>query len=158
MLGFDRPRQDISIGREHRAARDAVVLIDMTSFTKFEISGSGAAGFLQYLAVANVERPPGSACYTQLCNARGGIEADVTLLRRSEDCFWLITGSAFGVRDRNWIDLTLREYRQSRGKQGAVEIRDITSAYGVLNLAGPLSRAVLQKVCDEDVSQPASRS
>ncbi len=171
VFGFDRPQQDITVGREHLAAREAVVLIDMSSFTKFEISGPQACGFLQYLAVANVDREPGGATYTQLCNERGGIEADVTIIRRSQDCFWLITGSGLGVRDRHWIETSLKKYRAQHGnswrsqgeqwvrtnaqKSNAVEIRDITSAYGVINLAGPLARKVLAKVCDDDVSHEA---
>jgi len=178
--GFDRPQQDVTVGREHRAAREAVVLIDMSSFTKFEISGREACAFLQYLAVANVDREPGGATYTQLCNERGGIEADVTIIRRSRDCFWLITGSGLGVRDRHWIESHLQagqqassdgqwtrsgeQWIQSSGEQsvprnvpefGQVEIRDITSAHGVINLAGPLARKVLQKVCDDDLDHAA---
>jgi sarcosine dehydrogenase len=184
VYGFDRPQQDITVGREHRAAREAVVLIDMSSFTKFEISGSQACAFLQYLAVANVDREPGSATYTQLCNERGGIEADVTIIRRSADCFWLITGSGLGIRDRHWIESHLRgnhrniDSRHSNNEQWVrsgeqwvrsgerviksnspefkqVEIRDITSAYGVINLAGPLARKVLAKVCDDDPGHEA---
>ncbi|MCZ6668648.1 MAG: FAD-dependent oxidoreductase [Gammaproteobacteria bacterium] len=171
VYGFDRPQQDITVGREHLAAREAVVLIDMSSFTKFEISGPRACGFLQYLAVANVDREPGGATYTQLCNERGGIEADVTIIRRSKDCFWLITGSGLGVRDRHWIETCLKKYLSQHGnswrsqgeqwvrsnlvKSNEVEIRDITSAYGVINLAGPLARKVLAKVCDDDVSHEA---
>ena len=168
VFGFDRPQQDITVGREHRAAREGVVLIDMSSFTKFEISGSQACSFLQYLAVANVDKEPGGATYTQLCNQRGGIEADVTIIRRSEDCFWLITGSALGIRDRHWIESNLKTYTadhgdrwRSQGEQWVrsnavnVEIRDITSSYGVLNVAGPLARKVLQKVCDEDLRHEA---
>ncbi|MCP4432572.1 MAG: FAD-dependent oxidoreductase, partial [Gammaproteobacteria bacterium] len=148
--GFDRPQQDITAGREHRIAREGVVLVDMSSFTKFEISGRDACRFLQYLAVANIDKEPGQASYTQLCNERGGIEADVTIIRRAQDCFWLITGSGLGVRDRQWIESNLRGYGSD-----AVQIRDITSAYGVINLAGPLARKVLEKVCDEDISQQA---
>ena len=157
ILGFDRPQQDITIGREHRAAREAVVLIDMSSFTKFEISGPHACRFLQYLAIANVDRKPGTATYTQLCNKRGGIEADVTIIRRSQDCFWLITGSGLGVRDRHWIESNLEIYLSGNSavESNPVTIRDITSGYGVINLAGPLARKVLQKVCDEDVSHDA---
>jgi len=146
VLGFERPQQDITIGREHKAARTRVVLIDMSSFTKFEISGPDACAFLQYLCVANVDKEIGSGTYTQLCNERGGIEADVTIIRRSENCFWLITGSGFGVRDRHWIESNLKHN---------VKIRDITSAYGVINLAGPLARKVLEKVCDDDVAHEA---
>ncbi len=185
ILGFDRPQQDITVGREHRAARQGVVLIDMSSFTKFEISGPQACAFLQYLAVANVDKVPGGASYTQLCNQRGGIEADVTIIRRTQDCFWLITGSALGVRDRHWIESYLsgsseNQIKSQRSKNpqwtrsgeqwtpsaehtmksisrgfSKVELRDITSAHGVINLAGPLARKVLQKVCDEDVSHDA---
>ncbi|MFA9420156.1 MAG: FAD-dependent oxidoreductase [Gammaproteobacteria bacterium] len=180
VYGFDRPLQDITVGREHRAAREAVVLIDMSSFSKFEISGPQACAFLQYLAVANVDREPGGATYTQLCNERGGIEADVTIIRRSKNCFWLITGSGLGVRDRHWIETNLKNKldRPINSKQWTrsgeqwiqsdeqsmrskpprfndVEVRDITSAHGVINLAGPLARKVLEKVCDDDVSREA---
>ncbi|MHA1152236.1 MAG: aminomethyltransferase family protein [Alphaproteobacteria bacterium] len=118
--------------------------------------------------MAKIDKEPGGASYTQLCNDRGGIEADVTIIRRSEDCFWLITGSGFGVRDRHWIESNMKSYLArhgdtwcSNGEQWVrsnasgfndVELRDITSAYGVINLAGPLAREVLHKVCDEDVS------
>ncbi len=150
--GFDRPLHDRTIGPEHRAARQGVVLIDQTSFSKFEISGPGVCRFLQYMAVADVGRAPGSAAYTQLCNARGGIEADVTIIRRAEDRYWLITGSALGVRDGNWLRANLRRWG---GAANGVSISDITSAYGVINLSGPLSRRVLEKVTDEDVGHDA---
>lgn len=145
--GWQREGEAETIGREHRAAREGAVTIDMSSFTKFEITGPRATAFLQHLAVANVDKAPGGAAYTQLCNTRGGIEADVTIIRRAEDCFWLITGSALGVRDREWLRANLARF----GARG-VEIHDITSAYGVVNLAGPLARQVLERVTDADVS------
>ena len=161
VLGFDRPQQAETVGREHLAAREGVVLVDMSSFTKFEISGPLACGFLQYLAVANVDKEPGAATYTQLCNERGGIEADVTIIRRTQDCFWLITGSGLGVRDRHWIESNLDNFLarsvtdgqdHGQSQQSQVSIRDFTSAYGVINLAGPFARQVLVKVCDADLS------
>ncbi len=160
IFGFDRPQQDITIGHEHRAAREGAVLIDMSSFTKFEISGRDACRFLQYLAVANVDKEPGGATYTQLCNERGGIEADVTIIRRAQECFWLITGSALGIRDRCWIEQNLKQFRAqsdnaTAGRRIEVEIRDITSAYGVINVAGPKARKVLQKLCDHDLAHEA---
>ena len=148
IFGWDRPGHDVTVGREHKAAREGVVIIDMSSFTKFEISGRDACEFLQYLAVANVDKAPGGATYTQLCNERGGIEADVTIIRRDEECFWLITGSGLGVRDRDWIE---RNFRSFKSGNADVTLRDVTSAYGVINLAGPQSRKVLQKVTDTDL-------
>jgi 4-methylaminobutanoate oxidase (formaldehyde-forming) len=163
-FGFNRPEQYETVGREHKAAREGVVLIDMSSFSKFEISGTDACTFLQYLAVADVDKPAGGATYTQLCNERGGIEADVTIIRRASDCFWLITGSALGIRDRDWIERNLLKFNQrkadkwtSHGEQWVqnpcdARIRDITSAYGVINLAGPLARKVLEKLTHTDAS------
>lgn len=167
-FGFDRSWQAETVGREHKAAREAAVIIDMTSFTKFEISGPLACDYLQYLAVANVDKPIGGATYTQFCNEQGGIEADVTIIRRAKDCFWLITGSALGIRDRHWIETNLEKFIQQRGdlwvSQGEnwkhqsapivnpVQIRDITSSMGVLNVQGPLARTILEKVCDDDLS------
>ncbi|MBS9717526.1 FAD-dependent oxidoreductase [Pseudohalocynthiibacter aestuariivivens] len=150
VFGWDRPGQDLTVGREHKAAREGVVMIDMSSFTKFEISGRDACQFLQFLAVANVDKEPGGATYTQLCNDAGGIEADVTIIRRSETSFWLITGSGLGVRDRDWIERAAQRYR--KGHALDLRVSDITSAYGVINLAGPLARKVLEKVTDTDVS------
>lgn len=165
-FGFNRPGQAETVGREHKAARENVVMFDMSSFSKFEISGPDACAFLQYLAVANVDKPIGGATYTQLCNARGGIEADVTIIRRAADCFWLITGSALGVRDLDWIERNLQTYNKRsdgdwkpQGEQwvrnansSKVQLRDITSAYGVINLAGPNARKVLEKVTNSSVN------
>lgn len=150
VFGWDRPGQTATVGGEHKALRERVGMIDMTSFTKLEITGGDACVFLQYLAVANVDRPIGGATYTQLCNARGGIEADVTIIRRSDRSFWLITGSAQGMRDRDWIARALVVF--SPGKVLDVQVTDITSAYGVINLVGPLARKVLQQVTDAYVS------
>ncbi len=149
VFSWDRRGYDATVGREHRAARKDVVLIDMSSFSKFEITGSDACEFLQYLAVANIDKAIGGAAYSQLCNARGGIEADVTIIRRAQDRFWLMTGSALGIRDRHWIETNLRDYK---GGSADVRLADISSAYGVINLAGPQARKVLEKICDTDVS------
>ena len=88
-----------AIGAEHRAVRERVALIDMSSFSKYEVRGPGALALLQQLAANDLDRPVGTIVYTQLCNERGGIEADVTITRLAEDRFYFVTGSGFGVRD-----------------------------------------------------------
>ena len=143
--GWQRAGEPETIGREHRAAREGVVMLDMSSFSKLEITGSNSVDFLQYMAVADVDVEPGRAVYTQLCNQLGGIEADVTIIRRGEEEFWLITGSALGLRDHGWLRSHLSGFTD-------VGIRDVTSSHGVINLAGPDSRGVLEKVTDADVS------
>ena len=134
-----------TVGAEHHRVRNGVALIDMSSFTKFEIGGPGALTSLNWLAAANLDKPVGTATYTQLCNERGGIEADLTIVRIAGDRFYIVTGSGFGTRDGGWVQSHLPA-------DGSVVFSDVTSSRAVLNLCGPLARRVLEKVTGDDVS------
>ncbi len=138
---FDRAAAFTAIGAEHKAVRERVGVIDMSSFSKFEVSGRGALPLLQRLAANDLDRPIGTIVYTQLCNARGGIEADVTITRLAHDRFYFVTGSALGVRDRSTIERQLPA-------DGSVAIVDHTSAKAVLNVCGPRARDVLAQLTD----------
>ncbi len=138
---FGRPNWFEQVASEHRAVRERVALIDVSSFSKFEVSGPGAFRFLQGLAANDLDRPPGAVVYTQLCNEGGGIEADLTITRRTEDRFYIVTGSGFGMRDGGWI-------QGHMPNDGSVTFREVTPAHSVINLCGPDSRAVLEKVAE----------
>ena len=138
---FERGPAFVAIGNEHRAVRERVALIDMSSFSKYEVRGAGAIALLQKLAVNDLDRAVGTVVYTQLCNERGGIEADITITRMAEDRFYFVTGSALGVRDRSTLERHLPA-------DASVEIVDHTSAKAVLNLCGPHSRDVLAQLTD----------
>lgn len=143
-----RPNWFNAIAAECKAARTSAVLIDQSSFSKFEITGPGAFAAVQRLAANEIDKPAGSLIYTQLCNSRGGIEADLTFARLDENRFYMVTGSAFGVRDRAWIEKNLP-------RDGSVTLTDVTSARAVINLGGPRSRDILAKIADGDVSNAA---
>ena len=128
--------------------RERVALIDMTSFSKIRVRGPGAFATLQRLAAANLDKPAGAVNYTQLCNPRGGIEADLTICRLAGDDFYIITGSAFGVHDLDWI-------RSNAPTDGSVIIDDVTASRAVINLCGPMARKVLEKVTDDAVGNVA---
>jgi sarcosine dehydrogenase len=138
------------VEREAMAVRNGVALIDQTSFAKFEISGPGALDAVQWLSVANMDKSIGTVTYTQLCNERGGIECDLTMVRTAPDTWYVVTGAAFGAHDMGW-------FREQSPPDGSVQIRDVTSARAVINVCGPLSRAVLQAACEDDVSNAAFR-
>ena len=135
------------VGREHKAIREGVALIDMSSFSKFEITGPGAVRYLNWLAAGNIDKGVGAVVYTQLLNARGGIEADLTIMQPTEGTFYVVTGSGFGVRDGGWI--------RKHIPNGSVAFKDVTSAYGVINLCGPRARDVLSRATENDVSNAA---
>lgn len=147
-LDFLSPGWKRFAAEEHRAVRERVALIDQTSFSKFELVGPGALDAVQRLAVSDMDRPEGSIVYTQLCNERGGIEADVTFTRLGRDRFFMVTGAAFGVHDSDWI-------RRHLPADGSAQLIDVTSGWAVLNLAGPAAREVLAAASDSDVSGAA---
>jgi sarcosine dehydrogenase len=150
-LTFGVPNWFQHVGNEHRLAREGVVLIDQSSFSKFEIEGPGALQFLNYLAANTLDKPVGSVTYTQLCNRRGTIEADVTVSRLGTDRFMVISGTAFGRRDGLWIKGHLPSDR-------TVAFRDITSALAAINVIGPNSRRLLEKVSADDLDNAHFRS
>jgi 4-methylaminobutanoate oxidase (formaldehyde-forming) len=142
----DKPNWFDAVAEEHRAIRERVAVIDQTSFAKFELAGPGVAAFLQRLADNDVDREVGTCTYTQLCNERGGIEADLTLMRLAPDLYYGVTGAGFGVRDMGWI---------ARHKPEGVRLREVTSAWAVINVVGPRAREVLQALTDEDMGTAA---
>lgn len=142
---FGRSEAWDRVAAEHRAVREAVGVVDQSSFSKFLIRGPGALGLLQRVAGADLDVPVGKVVYTQLLNARGGIEADVTVTRLGPERFYLITGSGFGRHDVTFL-------LQHAPEDGSVLIDDVSSAYGVLNVCGPNSRALLGRLTSADLS------
>lgn len=145
VYSYGRPGWFDAVAREHDAARAAAVLIDQTSFAKFTLKGPDAAKALGWVAAGNVDRKVGSLTYTQMLNARGGIECDLTAARVAEDEFHIVTGTGFATHDFHWISRHLPEGARA-------ELVEVTSGFAVLSLMGPRARAILSRVCRDDVS------
>jgi 4-methylaminobutanoate oxidase (formaldehyde-forming) len=145
---FGRSEAWPCIEQEHIAVREAVGVIDQSSFVKFRIRGAGALATLQRVAGAEMDVAAGKVVYTQLLNARGGIEADVTVTRLGEEDFYLVTGSGFGRHDITFL-------LQHAPNDGSMTIDDVSSAWGVLNVCGPLSRELLASLSSCDMSNGA---
>ena len=136
-----------AIGAEHRATREAAALFDESSFSKLEVAGPGAAELLERLCDNRVARGVGKITYTQMLNGRGGIECDFTVARLAEERFSIVTGTAFGNHDREWI-------RRHLPDQG-VELRDVTSAWSCFGIWGPRAREVLAPLTPQGLSSKA---
>ena len=134
-----------AIGAEHRACREAVALFDESSFSKLEIAGPGAAELLERLCDNQVARDVGRITYTQMLNSRGGIECDFTVARLGEERFSIVTGTAFGNHDREWI-------RRHLPADGSVQVQDVTSAWACFGLWGPRARDVLAPLTPQSLS------
>ncbi len=142
---YKRPNWFSAVAREHKVIREAVGVIDQTSFAKFMLVGRDAEAALSWICANDVAKKPGSLIYTQMLNARGGIECDLTVARLSETEYYIVTGTGFATHDFDWIK------RNIPGDLDAYLI-DITSANAVFSLMGPDARRVLEKLTSDDVS------
>ena len=145
---YERQNWFAAVGREHRACREAAVLIDQTSFAKFALKGPDAVGALDWVCANDVHKPVGSLTYTQMLDDTGGIQCDLTVARVAHDEFYIVTGTGFATHDFDWIQRTV--------PSGAnAQLIDVTSAWSVLALMGPNARNVLAAVTSADVSNEA---
>ncbi len=148
-FGFSTPPWFERVGAEHAAVRERVGILDMTSFGKLELRGPGALPLLDRVCDSRIDRPVGSVIYTQFCNRRGGIVADVTVTRVRTDAFRVVTGAGAVDADRGWLTLHRRD------DEPPVEIEDVSDAYAVIGVWGPATREVLARCTDDDVSDAA---
>jgi 4-methylaminobutanoate oxidase (formaldehyde-forming) len=148
-FGWTRPPYLDLLAAEHAAFRDRVGIIDVTSFGKIEVAGRGARALLERVCDNRIDRPAGSVVYTQFLNSRGGIVADLTVTRLSDDRFRIVTGAGAIDSDLGWLRL------HADAADGPVEIRDVTEEHAVIGVWGPRARAVLAQVTGEDVSGAA---
>ncbi|MEV6931134.1 FAD-dependent oxidoreductase [Dactylosporangium sp. NPDC051485] len=139
-----------AIAGEVAATASAAGLFDQSSFAKLDVRGPGALGLLQHLCANDVDRPVGGMTYTQMLNARGGIEADVTVTRLADAHFRVVTSTASGVRDADWIR------KHAAGADALVD--DVTGAHGCLCLWGPRARDILQPLTDTPLDFPFMRA
>jgi 4-methylaminobutanoate oxidase (formaldehyde-forming) len=133
---------------EHNAARRAVAIFDQSGFAKFLVTGRDALRVLQRLCANDVDVPPGRAVYTGMLNERGGFESDLTVIRLAEEEFYLVSGAAQAVRDRDWIVCHI-----DPGERAG--LADVTEAFAVLGVMGPNARTLLGRLTDADLSNEA---
>lgn len=153
------PKYEYSFGKqnwfeysaaEHRAFREGVALFDQSSFAKYLVQGRDSCRILQRICSADVDVAPGRMVYTHWLNARGGIEADLTVTRIAEDEFFVVSAAASSGRDMDW----LRRHIDGDGDSHCI-VNDVTCAWAVLGVMGPASRGLLTDALDCDLSTAA---
>ena len=117
--------------------RKNIGLFDLTPFSKFELKGENAHSELQRICTANIKNEPGRTTYTQMLNADGGIEADLTTVCLDKNHFRVISSAAVRERDKHHI---LKNLKQK------VEFKDVTEDYACLGVFGPKSRNLMKEI------------
>ena len=135
------------VQQEHKVTREIAGLYDESSFAKISVKGVSAGKFLNLVCANNVVKGIGRTTYTQALNSKGGIESDYTVTGVGENEYLIITGTAFGVHDIEWLR---KMQRQHNFKD--IEILDITSSLAVIGIWGPKAREILQLVTEYDLT------
>jgi len=133
------------INAEHLALREGCGLVDLSAFAILDVTGPGALGTLQRLAVAQMDVPIGRVVYTPFLDERGGFKSDLTIMRLGQDSFRVVTGAFTGMTEKKWIVDRLPA-------DGSAQLADVTSAWATFGLWGPRARDVLERCTDDDVS------
>ena len=145
--GFTRQDWWKSVRREALLLRQNVGIIDISNFGKYLCRGDGAYEFLDSIFANKIPKNVGASCLSPIIGKMGGIAADATITKLSEDSFWIVSsGAAEGFQQR-FYNLV------KRGK--GTEFISKSEDYCGFNVAGPKSRELLQRLSNKDLSNEA---
>jgi 4-methylaminobutanoate oxidase (formaldehyde-forming) len=135
---------------EHRAAREGVILMDMSFMAKFLVQGRDAGRILNHLSANNVDGPAGQITYTQWLNEDGKLEADLTVTKLGDERYWVVASDTAHRHVETWM----RRHIEADPSAHAF-VTDVTSGYAQLNVQGPRSRELMQSLTSHDLSNEA---
>jgi 4-methylaminobutanoate oxidase (formaldehyde-forming) len=147
-LTWGRPNWFSRWQQEHQAARQNVILMDMSFMGKFLVQGRDAGCCLNRISGNHVDGAPGVITYTQWMNQAGTLEADLTVTKLSNDRYLVVVTDTMVRHAETWMKRNIPDEAQAF-------VTDVTSAYGQLNVQGPNSRALLQKLTSADLCNAA---
>ena len=121
-----------------------LVILDLSTFAKYEISGKNSESFLDRLCANRIPKKDGSIVLTHMLNEKGRIQTELTITRFPNNVFYVLSSTASEIRDFDWFNLHLK-------KGENVSIKNVTLDYGVLVLVGPNSRKVLSQLTSQNL-------
>lgn len=130
------------VGEECRAVRAGVGLVDTTGFSRFEVSGPEAARWLDRLLACRLPGP-GRARLAPMLSETGHLKGDLTVFNWGDDTWWLMGSYYLRAWHMRWFMDHLAP---------GVALRDLGEEQAGFALAGPRSRAVLERVAETDLS------
>ncbi|MGA0343448.1 MAG: GcvT family protein [Arenicellales bacterium] len=138
---------------EHLAMSDGAGMINLSHFAVYDITGNDAASLMEYACVAKVagNTQIGKGIYTHFLDHKGGVRADLTVLRLGENRFRIIDGADAGHRDSVWLK------RMADDREWDVFIEDRSDHIACLGLWGPNARAILQAIADQPEALESSQ-
>jgi dimethylglycine dehydrogenase len=146
-ITFKRSNAHPHVGAEVKAVREAVGLVEISNYGKFEVAGPAAETFLSRV-MANKVPEVGRLALTPMLNERGKLIGDFTICRPQMDRFFLIGTFAAENYYRRWFERHL--------PPTGVTLRPCAMEYLGLAIAGPKSRELLQRLVRDELSSNAT--
>ncbi len=137
------------VGAEVKAVREGVGIMDVTAFTKVQVSGPDACGLLDRLTANRMPQKSGSITLTHMLNRRGRIELETTIVKLDEDSYYLVCAAFFEQR--------LLDHLAHNRRDENVTITTLSSDWSALSLNGPRSRDVLAACTDAPLDNASFR-
>jgi len=129
----------------HHACRNDVVLMDMSFMGKFMVQGNDAEKVLNNICCNDIAVESGRIVYTQWVNEAGGLEADLTVTRLTQNEFLVVCSDTAHGHVKMWMDRNIP-------KETHAFVTDVTSSYTQINLHGPRARDLLSDLTSAEVS------
>jgi len=149
ILSFHRSNDFQHVGNEVRSVRERVGVTEIANFAKYKISGNGAEDWLNHL-MTNSMPQTGRIVLTPMLNHSGKLIGDFTIAKAADNEFYVWGSSGAQIYHMRWFEQHL--------PQGSnVFIHRYGQTMVGLSIAGPQSRAVLQKLTDTKVDNTSLR-
>ena len=145
---FKRSNWWDAVRAEALAVRTRVGLMDLSTFSKFDVRGRGAHAFLERICANKIPGKDGGIVLGHLLNKNGFIESEITITRLSAEHFYVLSAAA--AQHYDFDQLSWRKLSEEQ-----LVISDVTDAFGTLVLAGPKARDVLARCTDIELSNAA---
>jgi dimethylglycine dehydrogenase len=150
---FRRSNYFEHVGNEALRIRRDVGVIDLTPFTKHEVSGPGAEAWLDSLVANKVPGKVGRMALSHALTRRGGIRSEFTITKLGPERFYVVSAGAAERYDSDYLEHMLPA--ESATGANRVSLRNITMSRGCFVLAGPKARQVLAKLTDTPLDNAA---
>lgn len=133
---------------EHKAAREEVILMDMSFMPKFMVQGRDAGKVLDHVSANEVDANLNQVTYTPWLNEEGKIEIDLTVAKLTREKYMVVVTDTMHRHAETWL-------KRNIPRDAHAFVTDMTSAYAQLNIQGPKSRDLLQSITTDDLSNEA---
>ena len=147
IFSFHRSNDFAHVKAEVLGTRNGVGVTEIANFAKYRFTGAGAEAFLSHL-MTNKMPKVGRLNLTPMLNENGKLIGDFTIAKADAETFYMWGSSQAQIYHMRWFET-------HQPTDGSVKIERLDMGLVGLSIAGPKSRAVLQALTDEDVSNAA---